>query len=70
MPKNKTVIPKAPVLRLMKDTGAKRVSSAAVQEVCDYLTKEGERIAVGAVTLSKHSGRTTVLSSDVRLSAR
>jgi histone H3/H4 len=70
MPKNKTIIPNAPVCRLMKISGARRVSMQAVKELSLHIQSQGIDLAKKAVTLSKHAGRSTINSQDIRLSQR
>jgi len=67
MPKNKGILPKANVERLMKRAGVLRVSNSAVEEMTDFLTKQGFEIARKAVEITKHSGRRTVLARDIKL---
>ncbi|MEM2122000.1 MAG: NFYB/HAP3 family transcription factor subunit [Candidatus Woesearchaeota archaeon] len=67
MPKNKSIIPKANVERLMKNSGAIRVSNKALEEITDFLTKKGFEISKRAVEIAKNSGRRTVLARDVKL---
>ena len=67
MPKNKSIVPNAPVLRLMKIAGARRISAPAVQEVSSHTQSEGLELARRAVALAKHAGRSTVNSEDIRL---
>jgi len=68
MPKNKSIVPNAPVLRLMKAAGARRVADHAVQEVAVHVQSVGMDIARKAVALAKHAGRSTVNTEDIRLS--
>ena len=70
MPKNKSIIPNAPVARLMKSSGARRVSAQAVQEMSTHIQSEGMDLARKAVALAKHAGRSTVNTEDIRLSKR
>lgn len=60
----------AAVYRIIKKSGAERVSNEAVEE----LRREIEEIAVNlarqAVELASHAGRHTVMGSDVKLAAK
>lgn len=67
MPKNKSLVPNAPVLRLMKAAGARRISEPAVQEVSMHIQNVGLEISRKAVALAKHAGRSTINSEDIRL---
>ncbi|MGB9748764.1 MAG: histone [Candidatus Woesearchaeota archaeon] len=67
MPKNTSILPKANVERLMKRTGALRISNSAVEEMTDFLIKQGFEISKRAVEITKHSGRRTVLAKDIKL---
>ncbi len=65
-----TVIPKAPVGRILMRAGAKRVSSDAVDTFTEILTEKTENIAMQAARISKHSGRKTVNEGDVKLASK
>ena len=68
--KRTTIIPKAPVARILMNSGAKRVSAGAAAVFTDKLEEIGKRIAADAVKIAKHAGRKTVHDSDIRLAAR
>ncbi len=70
MPKNKTAIPKAPVVRILIKAGAKRVSAGAADAFVDVLTDTAEDISRRAVMIAKHSGRKTVKAGDVKLAVK
>ncbi len=65
-----SIIPKAPVGRILMNAGAKRVSASAVNAFTEVLTNIAEKIGVQAVKISKHSGRKTVHEGDVKLAAK
>ncbi|MBN4049136.1 NFYB/HAP3 family transcription factor subunit [archaeon AH-315-M20] len=65
-----SIIPKAPVGRILMKAGAKRVSQDAVDAFTEILTEMTEKIAKRATEISKHSGRKTVHEGDVRLAAK
>jgi len=65
-----TVIPKAPVGRILLNSGAKRVSSDATNAFMEILTEMTEKIATQAAKIAKHSGRKTVNEGDVKLAAK
>ena len=68
--KRATIIPKAPVARIILDSGAKRVSEEAIDAVVEILEKKGEEIAKKAILNSKHAGRKTVHDSDIKLASK
>ena len=65
-----SIIPKAPVGRILINAGAKRVSASAVNAFTEVLTSIAEMIGTQAVKISKHSGRKTVHEGDVKLAAK
>lgn len=65
-----SVIPKAPVARILQNAGAKRVSAGAVDAFAEVIQSIAEEIAVQASKIAKHSGRKTVQDTDVRLAAK
>jgi len=68
--KRETIIPKAPVARLVQKAGAKRVSSSAVDFLVEILEERALDIGRQAVKIAKHSGRKTVNDGDVKLAVR
>jgi histone H3/H4 len=56
--------------RIMKKSGADRVSDDAADELRKVLEEVGERIAKQAVDLSVHAGRKTVKPEDIRFAAK
>ena len=70
MAKNKKQLPLAPLEKILRRSGAKRVSKGAVKEFSyslgDYIT----RLSAEAATLAKHAGRKTIIDSDVRMARR
>ena len=68
--KRTTVIPKAPLARILMNAGAKRVSAAAASVFTDKIEEAARKIAEDAVRISKHAGRKTVHDSDIKLAAR
>ena len=65
-----TVIPRAPVGRILMKAGAKRVAADATDVFTEILTEMAEKIAIQSAKISKHSGRKTVNEGDVKLAAK
>jgi len=61
------ILPKAPVEKLIREAGARRVSDSAAAELAEVLEKIGNEISVRALKLAKHAGRKTVTAADIRL---
>ncbi len=60
----------AVMYRLLKKSGAERVSDEAADELRKVLEEVGERIAKQGVELSAHAGRKTIKAEDVRFAAK
>ncbi len=59
--------PIAPLERIAKKAGAKRISSKAAESLRDIVLEKANDIASNAVIMSKHAGRLTVKKSDIKL---
>ena len=70
MARKVTVIPKAPIGRILMIAGAKRVSAKAVDIFTEILIEMTEKIATRSAEIAKHSGRKTVQEGDVKLAAK
>lgn len=68
--KRATIIPKAPLARIMMQAGAQRISSGALDILVENLEDKALEIANQAVKISKHAGRKTVNEGDIRLAVR
>lgn len=60
----------APVDRIIRKAGAKRVAQDATEAMADALEEIAVRISERAVKLAKHAGRKTVKKSDIKLAKR
>ena len=65
-----SIIPKAPVGRILLKSGAKRVSQDAVETFTEILMEMTEKIATKAAEISKHAGRKTIHEGDIKLAAK
>ena len=60
-------IPIAPVKRIIKNSGAARISDEAAVALADAMEVYAEEVAMQAVKLAKHAGRKTVTADDIKL---
>ena len=65
-----TLLPKAPIARILADAGAKRVGEDAAEALSEQLEKEAKIIAAKAVANAQHAKRRTVNASDVKLASK
>jgi len=65
--KQSTIIPKAPVGRILFSAGAKRVSQGAIDAFTEVLENITEEIAKQAAKIAKHAGRKTIQDEDIKL---
>ncbi len=62
-----TELPLATIKRIIKETGASRVSDDAVIALEGILTNFAREISVEAGKMAKHAGRTTIKAEDIKL---
>lgn len=63
-------LPKAPIQRIIKESGAIRSSDDACTTLADILSEVGLEISERAVQFAKHAGRKTVKAEDIILAAK
>ncbi len=63
-------IPKAPIARIIKDTGAERVSEDAKAELAEYLEEVARDIAIEANNVAKIAKRKTIKPEDIKLAIK
>lgn len=63
-------IPKAPIARIIKDTGAERVSEDAKAELAEYLEEVARNVAIEANNVAKIAKRKTIKSEDIKLAIK
>jgi histone H3/H4 len=68
--KPKKDIPLAPLERLLRRAGAKRVSKSALKEFAIVLADYAHDLSSEALALAKHAGRKTIVGADVRMAKR
>ena len=64
-----TEIPIAPVIRIIRKTGADRVGNEAGEALADIMEQYGQKIAKEALKLASHAGRKTITAHDIRMAA-
>ncbi|MCD6093066.1 MAG: NFYB/HAP3 family transcription factor subunit [Candidatus Aenigmarchaeota archaeon] len=60
----------APIKKLIKKAGAKRVSDDAAIELAKIMEQKAVEICVKAGRLAKYSNRKTVMKKDIKLAAK
>ncbi|MFW5902284.1 MAG: histone family protein [archaeon] len=63
-------LPIAPVDRVIRRSGADRVSGEAADELAEILEEVGTEVSTQALRLARHAGRKTVTAEDIRLASR
>jgi len=64
------LLPLAAMEKILKQSGADRVSDKAKVALKNTMEDLADEIAVKAVNLAKHAGRVTVKASDIKLAAK
>ena len=64
------LLPLAAMEKILKQSGADRVSDKAKIALKIAVEEVADQIAVKSVNLAKHAGRVTVKASDVKLAAK
>ncbi len=62
-----TIIPFAPIERVIRNAGAQRVSESAGMALTEILEEYGLEISKEAIRLAEHAGRKTVKAEDIIL---
>ncbi len=63
----KTTLSLSPIERLMRKSGAERVSPDAVKYMSEVLEEVAQDISTQAASVAKHAGRKTILVEDIKL---
>lgn len=63
-------IPKAPIARIIKDTGAERVSEDAKAELAAYLEEVARNVAIEANNVAKIAKRKTIKPEYIKLAIK
>lgn len=70
MVKEKEKLPLAPLERILRKAGAKRVSKSATKEFAIKLSDYAYRLSAEAAVLARHAGRKTIIDADVRMARK
>ena len=65
-----TILALAAMDKLLRKSGANRVSESAKKTMREVLEEYAEEIASKAVRLAKHGGRTTIKAADIKLAIK
>ncbi len=68
MPRQKLLIPEAPLERIFKGIENIRVSKECLQYLSEYLYNEAKRISIKAAEIAKHRNSRTINGGDIKLS--
>jgi len=64
------ILPLAAMEKVLKQSGAERVSDKAKVALKNVVEDRAETIALKAIKLAAHAGRKTVKADDIRLAAK
>ncbi|MDP7179971.1 MAG: NFYB/HAP3 family transcription factor subunit [Candidatus Woesearchaeota archaeon] len=64
------LLPLAAMEKMLKQSGAERVSDKAKAALKNIVEEKANEIAVKAIQLAKHAGRKTIKGEDIRLAAK
>jgi len=67
MPKD---LPLAPLERILRKAGAKRVSKSALVEFARVIVDYTHDLSAESLALAKHAGRKTIVGADVRMAKK
>ncbi len=67
---SKRLIPLAAMEKIIKNSGAERVSDKAKEALKNIIEERAEEIAQSAVRLAMHAGRKTVKAGDIKLAIK
>ncbi|MBD3310864.1 histone [Candidatus Woesearchaeota archaeon] len=67
---SKKLLPLAAMEKILKETGADRVSDKAKMALKDVVEEKAEQIASRAIKFANHAGRKTVKSGDIKLASK
>ena len=68
MPRQKLLIPEAPLERIFKSIDNIRVSKETLSYLSEYLYKEAKRVSSKAAEIAKHRNSRTINDGDIKLS--
>ncbi len=70
MKESKKELPLAPLERLLRKSGARRVSKSALVEFAQVISDYIKDLSSESMALARHAGRKTILDVDVRLAKK
>ena len=70
MPKRISLIPKAPMARILLNAGAERVSKDAMYYFGDLVEEYALEVSRKALMIAQHSGRKTIKAKDLQLAIK
>lgn len=66
----KRTIPLAAMEKILKKSGAERISDSAKIALKTIIEEKAEEIAINSIKLANHAGRKTVKAEDIKLAAK